>query len=150
MRKILAGLFFTASVFATPMPADRVENVEHFLHWAESLSGYSAGGKVPLVYLMSETAIDKLYCGSGALMTADCGISGMYRAGVLYVNRDMDPRQIESTIVHELTHYLQDLNGKYTDRCRIEFEANRVEWAYSAVVYATPGDFHFNREWYKC
>lgn len=150
MKRPYALSLIVAGIFATNAPADRVDDVGHFMNWATQLSGYPAPTELPTVYLLSNSQITALYC-RGRVTTDDCSISGFYRTGqVLYINRDLPMREIEATIVHEMVHYLQTINGQFTSRCKAELEANRVEWSYNAVVYGSRAPFTFNAAWYNC
>lgn len=100
--------------------------------WAVLLSGYEKPTEMPeLVYVTHEFFIDNV-CGG-----KNCKVQGWYNdQGIVYIADYLeDSGYMASVIVHEFTHYLQDMSGLYdTGSCRDalyrEREAYGVQNAY--------------------
>lgn len=130
---------------------DRLNDLTYFAKWATRLSGYPMPAKMPTAYLLTDAQITAMYCSAKRIPTDSCDVAGFYGSGqVLWINRDMPMRDIEDTIIHEFTHFLQVENHDFQSRCSAEIRARQVEWAYGAVVHGDYREFTFNREWYNC
>lgn len=115
------------------------------MRWAVKLSGYPEPKELPTVTYLPREMIAHLAGSPGAV--------GLYVGGdVVYVAYDIPTLERDSVVIHEMTHYLQMLNGyggpEY--RCGREIEANRVEWSYKSIVGDEFEDFKFDWEWYRC
>ena len=108
--------------------------VERLLATATVLGGYPPAAPLPMVTVMAQNELSDRVC-AGA-----CAVKGAFIAGkgVLIITElqiETDPRD-RSVLLHELVHYLQELNGRYAsesacDRFRDrELEAYRLQDEY--------------------
>lgn len=59
---------------------------------------------------------------------------GAYEKGVIYVRAGTDGPDLEVIVVHELSHWLDDLNTDHMWHCKSERLAAWAEWNYMAIV----------------
>ena len=147
--RIVPIILGSLAVFATNTPPERVENVGYFMGWAEKISGLKNVGPLPEIALLSDAEIQREYCSEGVI-TADCQVYGYLRGTRIAVNKELSPRDMEMTIVHELAHHLHFVTGTFQSRCWSEKHAAMVEWAYESAVYDSWEPFVFNKDWYNC
>jgi hypothetical protein len=83
------------------------------LGWTASLSGYPYTHDLPLIEFKSHDFFVEHAC----LGNTKCSVAAWYNDhGTIYIDETLknnDDAITDSVIVHELVHYLQDLNNKY-------------------------------------
>lgn len=100
------------------------------LSWTVSLSQYSHPGTPPEIeYKQHEFFIEKACDGN-----KKCDVYAWYNdTGIIYLDSRLENKTdaiTRSVVVHELTHYLQDLSGEYKNMdCNLH--AKREREAYS-------------------
>ncbi|NIN35250.1 MAG: hypothetical protein GWO08_12655 [Gammaproteobacteria bacterium] len=105
------------------------------LSWTVHLSGYPHPGDPPEIqYRPHEFFVEHACLGN-----KNCRVAGWYNdEGVIYIDerlREQRDAYTRSLYVHEITHYLQDLNNKYnkkecTDHQKREREAYSIQRQY--------------------
>ena len=104
------------------------------LSWAVNISGYPAPDKPPLIQFQPHSFFVEHVCAG-----QECTAVGWYNdQGIVYIDKKYqhdDGTFSTSLIVHEFTHYLQHLSGKFdshscTDSLTREREAYRVQNEY--------------------
>ena len=105
------------------------------LSWTVHLSGYPHPGDPPEIqYRPPEFFVEHACLGN-----TNCRVAGWYdNEGVIYIDeriREQTDAYTRSLYVHEITHYLQDLNNKYnkkdcTDHQKREREAYSIQRRY--------------------
>jgi len=110
------------------------ELVESLLVWTVALTGYEQPDELPVVEAVSQqhliqTLCDNQYC--TAVAYYDTATQTIYYDERMRLEQDQNAR---SFIVHEMVHYLQDLNGELVpaemhceERIDKELEAYRVQ-----------------------
>ena len=110
------------------------------LGWAVHLSTYQAPAKPPSVQFKDHAFFVEHACNGH-----DCNVLGWYNdTGIVYIDRRLkteDSVSIQSLLVHEFVHYLQDLSGKYEsgtceDSVEREREAYQIQRDY-IMAYGT-------------
>ena len=100
------------------------------LSWAVSLSGYSNPETMPEIQYES----NKFFQGQACNNVKKCQVVAWYNdKGIIFLNEKLNRLEdpiVRSVIVHELTHYLQDLSGKFNE-LSCENHAAREREAYS-------------------
>jgi len=108
--------------------------IERLLATATVLGGYPPAAPIPPVTVMTQNELSDRVCGGS------CAVKGAFIPGQgLFIIKELeietDP-QDRSVLLHELVHYLQQLNGRYAsesacDRFRDrELEAYRLQDEY--------------------
>lgn len=108
--------------------------IERLLATATVLGGYPPAAPPPLVTVIAQSELSARVCGGS------CAVKGAFipGQGLFIIDRldiEADP-QDRSVLLHELVHYLQELNGRYAsesicDRFRDrELEAYRLQDEY--------------------
>lgn len=104
------------------------------LSWAVHISGYPMPEQPPELEFKRHSFFVEQVCGG-----RECAAMGWYNdKGIVYIDnalRDADGALATSVLVHELTHHLQHLSGKFADSsCQDsllrEREARRVQFIY--------------------
>lgn len=84
------------------------------LSWAGVLSGYTPPAHLPEIVMVPSRALQEWACAG-----APCQVLGWHPPGnVIYLDDRLDPESdtiAASILVHELTHWLQQQPGRYTD-----------------------------------
>lgn len=110
------------------------EWIERLLATATVLGGYPPAAPLPTVTVMAQNELSDRVCGGA------CAVKGAFIPGrgvfiIKELEIETDPRD-RSVLLHELVHYLQELNGRYAgesacDRFRDrELEAYRLQDEY--------------------
>jgi hypothetical protein len=111
------------------------ELISILLSWAASLSGYPYPDTRPAIEYRAHDFFAQHACAA----EASCRAAAWYDDdGTIYLDRqlaDLEDPVIRSVVVHELVHYLQDLNGAFAagtcdDSVRREREAYAVQRTY--------------------
>lgn len=77
--------------------------------WANNLSPYD-GNVPPVVQMVDPIWLSAIMC-EGA---ENCGVVGLYTdEGVVYIDSTLPPKERNEVIVHEMVHYLQDVEGMH-------------------------------------
>jgi hypothetical protein len=80
---------------------------------AALLGGYPQNAPAPPVHVVDRALLMKHFCGS------PCTIKGAYLHGqgvLIAASLDIDGNPMDrSVLLHELVHYLQDINGRFRD-----------------------------------
>ena len=108
--------------------------VAGLLAWIGAHSHYNVPDQVPVVAVVPHAYLEQLACGQ------PCEALGVYPDGnIVYIDDDL---QVEtnvcarSVLLHELVHYLQDINGRFLNvhpamRSRLrEHEAYGIQQVY--------------------
>lgn len=132
-------------IFSLSASSQTMVDVPRLTAWAVKLTGYPEPKSLPVVHFVSPATLAEL--------TGLTGAGGAYLGGrVVYVSDAEAPKEQDVIIMHEIVHYLQaqaGLDGPEM-RCGREYEANRAEWSYRAIVLGATGDYKFDAEWYRC
>ena len=127
------------------------EWIERLLATAAVLGGYPLAAPVPQVTVVAEDELSSRVC-RGACSAKGAFIPGQ---GLFIVNGleiETDP-QDRSVLLHELVHYLQDLNGRYADEAACdrfrdrELEAYRLQDEYLSRYGLGVSNFTGRIEW---
>jgi hypothetical protein len=127
------------------------EWIERLLATAAVLGGYPPAAPLPQVTVIAQDALSTRVCGG------PCAVKGAFipGQGLFIINGleiETDP-QDRSVLLHELVHYLQDLNGRYAgetacDRFRYrELEAYRLQDEYLSRYGLGVNDLAARLEW---
>jgi hypothetical protein len=85
------------------------------MSWTASLSGYTYTDILPSIELKPHEFFVEHACQGNN----NCRVGGWYNnAGIIYIDerlKDNNDAMTDSMIVHELVHYLQDINNKYSN-----------------------------------
>lgn len=110
------------------------ELMESLLVWTVALTGYEPPGKLPVIEAVSQQHLIQTLCGNRyctALAYYDTDSQTIYYDKRMRLQQNQTAR---SYIVHEMVHYLQDLNGELVpaemrceERIDKELEAYRVQ-----------------------
>lgn len=109
---------------------DAAELILVLLSWTAHLSSYPYPGVAPeLQYRAHEFFVQHPCRGN-----RDCRVVAWYDDhGTIYLDdriSDLEDPIVRSVIVHELVHYLQDLNGKYDpSKCEDQLAGEREAYA---------------------
>ena len=96
------------------------------LLYASQATGYALPASRPtLIPVSHEFFLQRPECHQDP----DCSITGLFVHGdnVVYVQRDLKGVVLASTLVHELTHFLQAANGRYLARTCANLQAREAE-----------------------
>lgn len=113
--------------------------ISALLSWAVMLSGYAEPDRAPAVEFKPHLFFVEQACGG-----QECEVVGWYNdADVVYLDNRMrgdDSSFVQSLVVHELVHFLQDRSGKYhskscADQIAREREAYAVQRSYMAEAH---------------
>lgn len=127
------------------------EWVERLLATATVLGGYPPAAPLPLVTVIAQNELSARVCG-GSCAARGAFIPGR---GVFIINElavETDP-QDRSVLLHELVHYLQELNGRYADKTACdrfrdrELEAYRLQDEYLSRYGLGVGSQAASLEW---
>lgn len=123
------------------------------LTWASYLSGYSVPVIQPTVIEVSHQYFVDNVCQGIDTEDKPCHYVGLYTYynHTIRIDKGMDRKLYNAIMIHELVHYLQHINGKYTsdecsDRISREHEAYAVEQMYinqaedGYITLNPPGD----------
>lgn len=98
------------------------ELILYLLSWATFFSGYPMPDELPVIEFRPHSYFVMRMCNNFESAEDPCPVTAMYSdydSGILYLDRIFNQKKItskiESIIVHEMIHYLQDLSGKYKD-----------------------------------
>jgi len=127
------------------------EWIERLLATATVLGGYPPAAPLPLVTVIARNELSARVCG-GSCAARGAFIPGR---GVFIINGleiETDP-QDRSVLLHELVHYLQELNGRYADESACdrfrdrELEAYRLQDEYLSRYGLGVGSQAASLEW---
>ena len=110
------------------------EWIERLLATATVLGGYPSAAPPPQVTVIAQHELSTRVCG-GACAVKGAFISGQGLFIIDGLEIETDP-QDRSVLLHELVHYLQELNGRYADEAACdrfryrELEAYRLQDEY--------------------
>jgi len=137
-------------------PADLTQLVAQLLMAIHTISGYPLPDAGPAVRLASLSEMQAMVC------RGPCQVRGFYtRENGVVLNETLDlahDTTARSVLLHELVHYVQQLNGKFEklpDRCdrwfAREYEAYEIQNAYlrtqgSALRFDTESVRHLCRK----
>lgn len=110
------------------------EWIERLFATAAVLGGYPPAAPPPLVTVIAQAELSARVCGGS------CAVKGAFIPGqglfiISELGIETDP-QDRSVLLHELVHYLQELNGRYADETACnrfrdrELEAYRLQDEY--------------------
>lgn len=106
------------------------ELVAVLMAWAVLLTGSPKPATAPTVKLVPHAHLEELACGQ------PCPILGLYAyADVVYLDDQLKPESdvfARSILLHELVHYLQQINGNYDGMGLCEATVLRERQAYYA------------------
>lgn len=123
------------------------------LAFAAQHAGYAPPSTCPTVQQLPLSALREMLCPE-----QDCPVSGLYVFGEnrLLLAQDHNPKHLypRSVIVHELVHYLQDLNGEDRDKsCRASMLRERVAFFVQEKYMRSQGmraSLRHNMKLYAC
>jgi hypothetical protein len=117
------------------------ELVSALVYWVTLFTGAPAPPTLPTVVKVPHDQLAQMAC------RAPCPVLGLYKDGVIYIDDALDPQHDSyhrSVVLHELVHYVQDVNGKFADESPCtrfnlrEREAYAVQNRYLVRVGQTP------------
>ena len=113
---------------------DKSELLVILLSWASHLSSYSYPEVAPDYEFKPHSFFVKHAC----LGNPNCKAGAWYNDnGIIYIDdrlENWEDPMVRSVIVHELTHYLQDLSGKYNERsCEEHLRREREAYAIQRI-----------------
>lgn len=89
------------------------EWIERLVATAAVLGGYPSAAPPPLVTVIAQAELSARVCGGS------CAVKGAFIPGQgVFVTSELEIEtnpQDRSVLLHELVHYLQELNGRYAD-----------------------------------
>lgn len=107
------------------------------LVWASYLSGYPMTNDNPLVVLVPHSYFVENACHGIDTKDDPCTYVGLYTYDdkMIHIDNNIDKQLFDAILVHELVHYLQDINNRWTDsicpnKISREHEAYAVEQRY--------------------
>jgi hypothetical protein len=104
------------------------EMMKSLMMWTILLTGYADPGGYPDINYVPAAQLNHMICPSAP---KGCGILGVYHNGKIYLDEEQDLSEsiyARSILVHEITHWLQDLNNDYNSFGRLACEqANQRE-----------------------
>ena len=110
---------------------DTAQLIGVLLSWAANLSGYAYPATMPDLQRVDRAFLVERACGNEE---RNCRAVAWYdNESIIYLDQrveDIEDPVVRSVLVHELTHYLQDLSGKY-DPMKCEDQLAREREAYS-------------------
>lgn len=106
------------------------ELMESLLLWTVALTGYEQPGKLPVIEAVSQQHLIQTLCGNQhctALAYYDTDTQTIYYDERMRLEHNQSAR---SYIVHEMVHYLQDLNGELLPAMHCEERIDKEREAY--------------------
>lgn len=82
--------------------------------WALLLTGYEDPGGYPDISFATPAELSEMICPG---VPNGCGIRGVYHDGQIWLSNEFELKTdpyARSILVHEFTHWLQDMNNDYT------------------------------------
>ena len=128
---------------------DFTQMITVLLSWTVHLSGYPHPGNAPEIQFRPHVFFIEHAC----IGNTNCRVAGWYdNAGIIYIDerlKGQDDAFTRSLYVHELTHYLQDINNKYenkdcSDHQKREREAYSIQRRYLNVIAGTFSAIYVN------
>ncbi len=119
------------------------------LSWAAHLSGYPMPDALPEVRLVPHQYLVDNACGG-----VECAVVGWYNdQRIIYIDdtlSDFEDGFTSTLLVHEMTHYLQDISGEFdtlscVDSVARERAAYYVQTVYAIATIASPASIHLAR-----
>lgn len=101
--------------------------------WASALSGYPLPSSPPPILVVHHAWFVHNVCQGVDTVDYPCEIVGLYMPTLktIYLDISLEGDDRDSYLLHELTHYMQDLNGRYPKQpsCADKIEAEREAYA---------------------
>lgn len=148
---ILAILFFLAgcSTFDNQKHFQQIdhETAVNYVHSVSNLSGLDYRKEAaPKIYIIDDTfAFKKAICGR---YITECGLDvplALYvrTTQTIYVDSSkVSDFPLDAILVHELVHYLQDINHYKASCMAVESQAYEVQFKYMKVIPRHPIEFY--------
>jgi hypothetical protein len=105
--------------------------IASLLAWMNIHAGYQLPAQHPEIISVPHTVLEQMAC------TGPCPIMGLYPDdGVVYLDEDLSLETnacAQSVLLHELVHYVQDVNDRFVDKDPIlrwqirELEARNIQ-----------------------
>jgi hypothetical protein len=109
---------------------ETTELIAILLSWASSLAGYPYPDSRPAVEFRDRAFFEQRAC----VDARNCRAVAWYdNAGTIYLDTrlaELEDPIVRSVVVHELVHYLQDLNGEFRDHSCAD-QVRREQQAYA-------------------
>ena len=171
MKKIIHTIAVLFALIATPIQASSEDIMLDMIDYIEERSSYEySGEKLPYIQIRTvEELCAKAFTPEQLENMQECNIAGLYDRNLqtIYV-ADKPPRYFvedgfyETILIHELVHYLQDINGTYEEvACKAQLERDaysimhqyiddngisedqKVDPIFVLLVSSCPGSPHF-------